>query len=62
VVVVVIVLAILLIIVVAVVLVRRRATDSVDSFRRQIEALSPEARRPTIGQVKAGDDDDPDEA
>lgn len=61
-VVVVIVLAILLIVVVAVVLVRRRATDPVDSFRRQIDALSPEARRPTIGQMKAVDDDDPDEA
>ena len=31
---------------------RRRANDGVDSFHRQIDALSPEARRPTVDQVK----------
>ena len=40
---------------------RRRGPDPVDSFRRQIDALSPEARRPTIDQVKAVDEDEPDE-
>ena len=30
----------------------RRANDGVDSFRRQIDALSPEARRPVVDQVK----------
>ncbi len=29
----------------------RRQHDAVDSFRRQIDALSPEARRPVIDQV-----------
>lgn len=39
----------------------RTGTDGVDSFRRQIDALSPEARRPTIDQVKSAErppDDD----
>jgi HAMP domain-containing protein len=31
---------------------RRRPPDGMDSFRRQIDALSPEARRPTIRQMK----------
>jgi hypothetical protein len=31
---------------------RRRPDDHVDSFRRQIDALSPQARRPTIGTMK----------
>ena len=30
----------------------RRSNDGVDSFRRQIDALSPEARRPVVDQVK----------
>jgi hypothetical protein len=29
----------------------RGASDGVDSFRRQIDALSPEARRPVIDQM-----------
>ena len=41
---------------------RRQPDDHVDSFGRQIDALSPQARRPTIGTMKppeppAGDDD-----
>lgn len=46
----------------------RRSNDGVDSFRRQIDALSPEARRPVIDQVQnaAGRhpaiDDDADDA
>jgi hypothetical protein len=49
-----------------VVLVMRRSrstTSSVDSFRRHIDALGPEARRTTVDQVQsaaarnAGDDD-----
>lgn len=43
---------------------RRRRADGVDSFRRQIDALSPEARRTVVDQVQnAADrqrDDDPD--
>ena len=31
---------------------RRGPDDHVDSFRRQIDALSPQARRPTIGTMK----------
>jgi hypothetical protein len=43
---------------------RRSSNDGVDSFRRQIDALSPEARKPTVDQVKSAErqpDDDVDE-
>jgi len=30
----------------------RRSQDGVDSFRRQIDALSPEARRPVVDEVQ----------
>ena len=33
----------------------RSSHDGVDSFRRQIDALSPEARKPTIDQVKSAE-------
>ena len=48
-----IVLAGLALVVVVVVLMSRSrdSTDGVDSFRRQIDALSPEARRPVIDQM-----------
>ncbi len=36
---------------------RRRSSDPVDSFRRQIDALGPEARRPVVDQVRRVDDD-----
>lgn len=41
----------------------RRRADGVDSFRRQIDALSPEARRPVVDQVQsvAGSDEAPDD-
>jgi hypothetical protein len=31
----------------------RSRNDGVDSFRRQIDALSPEARRPVVDQVQS---------
>ena len=34
----------------------RRSSDDIASFRRQIDALSPEARRPTIDRMKPSDD------
>jgi hypothetical protein len=41
----------------------RTANDGVDSFRRQIDALSPEARKPTVDQVKSAErPDDADRA
>lgn len=43
----------------------RRRPDGVDSFRRQIDALSPDSRRPTIDQMKPPEeapDDDEDDA
>jgi hypothetical protein len=41
---------------------RSRATnDGVDSFRRQIDALSPEARKPTVDRVKSAERSDSDE-
>jgi len=42
----------------------RQSRNSVDSFRRQIDALSPEARRPVVDQVQnaaAEAQDEPDE-
>ena len=47
---------------------RNRHADGVDSFRRQIDALSPEARRSVVDQVqnaaerreRADDDEDDD--
>lgn len=39
-------------VVVALIVRSRRANDGVDSFKRQIEALSPEARRPVVDQVQ----------
>lgn len=53
------VLAALIVIVAVVVLARvlRPKPDPVDSFRRQIDALSPEARRPTIDQVRDAAED-----
>ena len=65
---VVIVIVIVIIVVVAVALGlrlrSRTANDGVDSFRRQIDALSPEARKPTVDQVKSAErpDDDDDRA
>ena len=62
----VIVLLVVLVVAVVVVIVMRRnrsTTSSVDSFRRHIDALGPEARRTTVDQVQsaaarnAGDDD-----
>lgn len=44
----------------ALVLRRRRPADGVASFQRQIDALSPEARRPTVQRVEdAAKRDDP---
>jgi hypothetical protein len=36
----------------AVVILGRRRSDGVDSFRRQIDALSAESRRTTVDQVR----------
>jgi hypothetical protein len=58
------VIVVVIVLVVAVVLLgllawrRRRApVDGVASFQRQIDALSRDARRPTIDQMRRGDDD-----
>lgn len=51
--------SVLAIVVVAVILgiaLRRRSEeDGVDSFRRQIDALSSEARKPTVERVKSAE-------
>src|SRR3954452_11904111 len=50
---VVVLLVVVVVVVIAVLLIRRnRSTNSVDSFRRHIDALSPEARRTTVDQVQ----------
>ena len=43
--------------VVAVVVARSRRPDGVATFRRQIDALSPEARRPVVDEVHRLDDE-----
>ncbi len=40
---------------------RRGSTDDIESFRRQIEALSPEARRPTIERMNTPAEDPADD-
>ena len=50
--------AALVLIVLVVVAVRRRQPDTVDSFRRQIDALGPEARRPVVDQVQRLEDEE----
>ena len=40
---------------------RRRAPDGVTSFQRQIDALSPEARRSVVDRVQKLDEDPPEE-
>jgi len=47
-----IVVVVLVVALVAVAASRRSSSDGVDSFRRQIDALSPEARRPVVDQVQ----------
>ncbi len=37
---------------------RRRPADGVATFRRQIDALSPEARRPVVDRVQALEEDE----
>ena len=37
---------------------RSRRPDGVATFRRQIDALSPEARRPVVDQVQQLEEDD----
>ena len=49
--------ALIVIAVVIVVARRRRPVDGVATFRRQIDALSPEARRPVVDRVQALEDD-----
>ena len=60
-VVVIVVVAAVLLVVVALVARARRANDGVDSFRRQIDALSPEARRPVVDQVQSVSGRQPDD-
>ena len=48
------------VVVVAVIVIRRsRRPDGVAAFRRQIDALSPEARRPVVDKVQQLEDQPP---
>ncbi len=48
---------VIVVVVVVIALVLRPKQDPVDSFRRQIDALSPEARKPTVEQVRDAAED-----
>ena len=50
--------ALIVIAVVIVIARRRRPVDGVATFRRQIDALSPEARRPVVDRVQALEEDE----
>jgi len=49
---------VLIVVAVVILLRRRRPPDGVATFRRQIEALSPEARRPVVDRLHQLDEDD----
>lgn len=52
-----IIVAVVVVLAFVVVLLRRRQSDPMDSFQRHIDALGPEARRPTIDRVhRIGDE------
>jgi hypothetical protein len=55
--VVVVILAVALVVVVALARRRNRPVDGVAQFKRQIDALSPEARRPVVDQVAQLDEE-----
>jgi len=44
--------AVAMVVLVALIARRHRTPDTVDAFRRQIDALSPEARRPVVDRVQ----------
>jgi hypothetical protein len=50
--------ALIVVAVVVVVARRRRPADGVATFRRQIDALSPEARRPVVDRVRTLEEED----
>ncbi|MET0143257.1 MAG: hypothetical protein ABW328_00485 [Ilumatobacteraceae bacterium] len=52
--------ALVLIAVVVAAVRRRRTPDGVATFQRQIDALSPEARRPVVDQVQQLEQEDED--
>jgi hypothetical protein len=56
----VIVVAVVVALAIAVAVRRRAAHNSVDSFRRQIDALGPAARRTVVDQVQTAASRDPD--
>ena len=49
--------AVAIVVVVVVFVARSRRPDGVATFRRQIDALSPEARRPVVDEVQRLDDE-----
>ena len=57
-----IVLGVIVVALVVALLMRRRQPDGVDSFRRQIDALSADARRPTVHRVRESEEADDDGA
>jgi hypothetical protein len=54
--VVIVIVAVLVVALIAVLVVRARRPDTVEVFQRQIDALSPEARKPVVEQIEQLDD------
>jgi flagellar biosynthesis/type III secretory pathway M-ring protein FliF/YscJ len=55
-VVVIVIVAVVVVAIVAALVVRARRPDTVEVFQRQIDALSPEARKPVVEQIQQLDD------
>ena len=55
-VVVVVIVAVVVVAIVAALILRARRPDTVEVFQRQIDALSPEARKPVVEQIQQLDD------
>jgi hypothetical protein len=64
--VVIVILAVIVVAIVVAMVLRARRPDTVEVFQRQIDALSPEARKPTVEKLqqldeRGGEEDQPDE-
>jgi flagellar biosynthesis/type III secretory pathway M-ring protein FliF/YscJ len=64
--VVIVIIAVVVVAIIVAIALHTRRPDTVEVFQRQIDALSPEARKPVVEKLqqldeRGGDEDDPDE-